>query len=202
LQYDPTSTLPDAFISILSSESGALAAINASPIRYRIINEASAPITAEQQATNQANDAAETSNSGNPPSETALPTVAEPTAETIFELRVSPSTHAHAASIASSPLYSSFTPVSPHRSAIAADLDNRIPDSITKPGLLDWATDSARVGPNRTFREEEKTQWGRSAGVGSEDTKPWRIRDRERKQREEGVHWVMRDLASRGEKKR
>jgi hypothetical protein len=88
----------------------------------------------------------------------------------------------------------------------------RIPESISKAGLIDWVTDSARVSSNgRSLRtrkadgsnyegDGEKTtvQWGRGGGVGWEEMKkPWRLRDRERVGREKDVPWVMKGLKSR-----
>jgi hypothetical protein len=61
-------------------------------------------------------------------------------------------------------------------------------------------TDSARVGSSRGFRGEEgKIEWGRGAGVGWEETKPWRLRDKEREKRMAEIPWVMRGLRLSGE---
>ncbi len=67
-------------------------------------------------------------------------------------------------------------------------------------------TDSAKVrgggeGGGRVYRSandieegKRKAEWGRGAGVGWEETKPWRLRDRERRERETQVPAVMRGL--------
>jgi hypothetical protein len=195
-QYDPLEPVPNAFLSILSTEAAAQAAINASPIRYRLIAD---PATSDPPASFPEESALDPSS---PSSANPLPKPPpQPGTESIFELRISPSIHYnHREHILSSPLHGNFKPISPSWSSIASDLASRIPNSVAKAGLVDWVTDSTRtIGPAGKAgkgEDESKVQWGRGGGAGFDENKPWRLREKERMERENEVPAVMRGLRS------
>ncbi|KAI9742216.1 MAG: hypothetical protein M1818_004116 [Claussenomyces sp. TS43310] len=144
LKYDDSSTsVPNAFLSILATPEAARRAIAASPIRYRLVSNVSPSSTSSTSSTSSSNlDTTTPSTNPNQPT--------PPTPQT-FELRISPSQHPHHHSVRASPLHASYTPISTRRSPIAADLAARIPSSIHKPGLCDWVSDSpARADVPRT----------------------------------------------------
>jgi hypothetical protein len=198
-QNDPTQLVPDAFLSILRTPDAARAAIDASPIRYRLIPNSPAP---QQSSLAPIKSIVDSSDAPTPSNE-------QEEDESIFEIRISPSHYRHDLAISTSPLYRSYKPVDPSHSSIAADLSSRIPHSISSAAFCDWVTDAqgqmagftvdvegddGQVGNGNGARDTKtkfKTNWSR---VGTESTMPWRIRDRLKETRENEIPAVMKGL--------
>ncbi|RKF57324.1 putative pal1-like protein [Erysiphe neolycopersici] len=137
LKYHPISPTGNAFAVIFGTEASAQAALNASPIRYRILmsDKISSTTTAD------ANAAAATST-------TMTPDVGEIQE---FALHISPTSFCHEKFIMSrftNPLHGPFFPIHPHLSLIGSSLMQYIKsNSLAGPGLLDWDTDRGRGIP-------------------------------------------------------
>lgn len=203
------SGVPNAFIGIMASVQGKEAAVDASPVRYEVAIGHSAGFVHDMGRGGQDDGqsrAEDTDMETTVPSSEGLKRQEKkaardhsssprltplPKTKTI-ELRISHSSYPHTTSIRQSPLYGPYTPVPYNRSAIAADLSERIPNSIAKQGLCDWVTDSISASARSTGRSSEErvggkggVDWGRVGG--SKGTTPWRILERERRAKEEAM---------------
>jgi hypothetical protein len=174
--------VPNAFLSLFSSEAAAKDAINASPIRYRLISEPSqSPSPTASLDTSPAEEAQAEATETKPAED-----------EKIFELHVSHSDFDHALYLTSpktNPLHGPFKPVDPKYSYIAASLDRSVPKSLWAAGLKDWETDSVkwRNGPVLE-RELEISQGMMGTSVAH------RVAQRERRRREKAIPRAMSGL--------
>lgn len=93
-----------------------------------------------------------------------------------YMVHITPSYHDPEVAVRSSPLYNSWKPTSGRKytnDPIADVLKRRIPNSIAKPALCDWTTDSPR----------ERRAWFQGEGE-STGSVPWRILRKQRAQEE------------------
>ncbi|POS86889.1 hypothetical protein EPUL_001051 [Erysiphe pulchra] len=131
LKYHPISPTGNAFAVIFSTHASAQAALDASPIRYRILmsDKISTTTTTSTSKTPDNNDIT----SGE---------IQE------FALHLSPTSFCHEKFITSrftNPLHGPFFPIHPHMSLIGSSLMQYIKsNSLAGPGLLDWDTDRGR----------------------------------------------------------
>ncbi|KAG9246905.1 hypothetical protein BJ878DRAFT_415989 [Calycina marina] len=123
LKYHPTSPVADAFIAIFGADSAATNIINASPVRYRIINQSGTSTEISSAADSQ-------------PGVTAAPEAKE----RVFEININKSFHDHERYIKEQPLYGPWKPVETSSSFMAASLAEAIPSSPMTSGLSDWVT--------------------------------------------------------------
>ncbi|KIN05772.1 hypothetical protein OIDMADRAFT_97786, partial [Oidiodendron maius Zn] len=130
-KYHPKNPVPNAFLSVFTDENAAQAVVNASPMRYRLVSDATANIAHEAQQnikTGEANtQAMEDDASGQ---------------EKVFELHVSPSQFDHEHHIANDPLFGPWTPMDRKHSFFGGGLE--IPRSLMSSGLRDWETDGRK----------------------------------------------------------
>ncbi|KAI6249530.1 hypothetical protein HI914_01284 [Erysiphe necator] len=121
LKYHPISPTGNAFAVIFDTQASAQAALDASPVRYRIISD-------------QFSSSNSTVMDGNKIQE--------------FALHISPTSFSHEKFLTSrftNPLHGPFFPVHPHNSLIGSSLMQYIKsNSLGGPGLLDWDTDRGR----------------------------------------------------------
>lgn len=127
MQYDSRS-IPNAFLSLYTTESACHDIINACPVRYRLIS-----VDATDEEFPPAIDfTGEDANKIAPVQE-----------EKIFELNASTTTFDHISYLTAprtNPLHEYYTPVATNESYIAASLAQNIPKSLWSKGLQDWET--------------------------------------------------------------
>jgi len=182
LKYDPASPIHNAFLSTLSTSTAAESLINASPIRYRLVNHTASTNHDPQPTTGPVESASGSSPQLKGDAEGIISHAEASSSDHVFELQINPSTFPHENHIQASPLHGPWTPVSTKRSIIAADLADRVPRGIGSNALCDWETESALL----------RTDAGRS--VGSHTTMPWRMRVREKQEKRVAMPTVMNGL--------
>jgi len=166
LKYDPFAPIHDAFLSTLSTSTAAENLINASPIRYRLVSTTTSTNYDQQPTTGPVGSALGSSPQPSGDTEGIISHAEAPSSDHVFELRINTSKFPHETHIQGSPLHGPWTPVSTRRSAIAADLADRVPQGIGSNALCDWETESALL----------RTDAGRS--IGSHNTMNWMMRVR------------------------
>lgn len=183
--------VPNAFITIFNKTKSAEQVIDSSPIRYRLIAEP-APDTAALDPTKTYDGPPDTRS----PEMKALDAVHEgediadapdssteknqTSQERIFEIRLSTSQYPHRQIIQRGPLYGSWKPISPRRSAIAADLIGKIPREKLLGGLRDWETGAlGTIAAHGTSSDDWSEESGGASSVQTShwnDSMPWRLR--------------------------
>lgn len=127
----------------MSTAEAAQKALDASPIRFTI-SSSSPPSPSSSSSSFDHDD----DNNNNANSNSAH-TQQQQEQQEQYELRISPSDNNFIEGVRQGALYEGFTPVPYGRSAIAADLAERIPEGIAKGGLCDWVTDGIGSGGSR-----------------------------------------------------
>ena len=179
---------------MFNSESAATDAINASPIRYRLISEPSqSKIPYTTSPDSLLSEDAE-----------ANPTKTKPAEEDkVFELHVSTSDFDHTLYLTNpmtNPLRGPFKPIDSRYSYIAGALDRSVPKSLWAAGLKDWETDSVKRRNVAVLGQEQALETGeRTMGVRVKHV----VAQRERRRKEKALPKVMRGLrALREERER
>ncbi|RDL40361.1 Uncharacterized protein BP5553_00340 [Venustampulla echinocandica] len=185
LKYHPKAPVPNAFLSMFRTEAAAVAALNQSPIRYRLMPN-------DSQSEDPSTETLLGSTLTPPDHAPAEPSTAKPNDEKIFELHISTTTIDHERYLRSpstNPLYGPFIPISPVKSYIAASLDAVISPSMWAPGLKDWETDGSQLGGGKVADLESEP--GQSMPVTSIE---WRVNRRQTRRREKLIPKVMMGL--------
>lgn len=180
LKYE--SGVTNAFIGIFENENARNQAIEASPLNYSLIIE---------EAVDPALHAGENIATG-PQNSRHVNKYRTQSRTVEYELRISPSSYDHAASIKRSPLYGPFDPVPRNRSHVAADLAARIPDSVGKAGMCDWVTDSIGAAGSRGRSKGGAVAWERSGAAVK--SVPWRILDKAKADKDAKIKSLTKDL--------
>jgi len=123
--------VPNAFLSVFSNENAAQTVVNARPMRYRLLSDATANAAHETQK-NIGAGKTDTQEKGEETNEQ----------EKVFELHISPSQFDHEHHIANEPLFGPWTPIDRKHSFFGGGLE--IPRSLMSSGLRDWETDGGK----------------------------------------------------------
>jgi hypothetical protein len=166
LKYYPRDPVSNAFLALFTSESAAKSAINASPVRYRLISSSPQSPSSHSPPPARSETEAGTFSPMQPgtapeevnPSPDSMPYAEE---EKMFQINISSTTFDHRkflASPISNPLSGPYKPIAPHNSMIAASLQRNIPASLWTPGLRDWDTDRAIWRNDENFDESDEVE--------------------------------------------
>jgi hypothetical protein len=164
LKYYPRDPVSNAFLALFTSESAAKSAINASPVRYRLISSSpQSPSSYSPPAQSETETGTfSPMQPGTAPEEvTPDSTVPYEEEEKMFQINISSTSFDHRkflASPISNPLSGPYKPIAPHNSMIAASLQRNIPASLWTPGLRDWDTDRAIWRNDETFDESDEVE--------------------------------------------
>ena len=142
LQYHPHTPVRNSFIAIYSSDTAAQDLIDASPVRYRMFNQA-APISDPMEESASLSDHA----TGSEPvvvSGTAEATASQAGEERVFEINVSKSIHDHERYIKEQMLFGPWKPAPSKSSFMSMSLKELLPQSLMSTGLADWTTASQK----------------------------------------------------------
>jgi hypothetical protein len=168
LKYYPRDPVSNAFLALFTSESVAKSAINASPVRYRLISSSPQSPSSYSPSTDSSPAQLETESAsfspmqpGTAPEEITLDSMPYEEEEKMFQINISSTTFDHSkflASPISNPLSGPYKPIAPHNSMIAASLQRNIPAALWTPGLRDWDTDRAIWRNDEKFDESDEVE--------------------------------------------
>jgi hypothetical protein len=170
--------VPNAFLSIFKDESAAQAALNASPMRYRLITDEVPGMTDKSDKLDVPN---------------APPSVQAPEDEKVFELSISTSQFDHQHYIENEPMFGPWKPMDRKNSFFGGGLE--LPHSLMSSGLRDWEMNSSKW---RSARDDIEGAGTPLEGLGVRNRGPdgsakdginiqWRVEDRRKKRLQ--VQW-------------
>jgi hypothetical protein len=190
--------VPNAFLSVFSDEAAAQAAVNASPMRYRLFSDVAPSAGSEAHKKSAEGEA-----------ETRAPSGEQ---DKLFELNLSPSKFDHEHYIANEPLFGPWIPVDRKHSFFGGGLE--VPRSLMSSGLRDWDTDGRKW---RNTGDETEGSGAALEGLGVRSlgangsgkdgvNTQWRIDQRRKKrlggQLNEGVMGGLKNYRDQAEKER